>query len=76
MNETLWPHIIKWVAVILVAGIASCTGENVSRYAIYANSLNEATRAGKDPMAVGCAFGFGGTGEAAVCSLNQANAKH
>jgi len=56
------------VCVFLTSCVVSCNADNAIRRVIYADTLNKATAAGKDPMIVGCAWGFSSTGEAAVCA--------
>lgn len=70
-QTSLAVHAIRWAAISFIALVASCSAHDVATRAIYAGSINEATRAGRDPMTVGCAYGFSETGEAAVCAMNQ-----
>ena len=74
MSETVKPIAIA-VAIVLSSAIVSCSANNTITYIVktraYADNLNHAMDTQTSPMEVGCAWGLGQTGEAAVCAINQ-----
>ena len=68
MDEKIVRTIVICVCVFLTCCVVSCNADNAIRSIVYADTLNRATAKGTDPLVVGCAWGFGSTGEAAVCA--------
>jgi len=68
MDDKTLRIVVVCACVFLTCSVVSCNADNAIRRIVYADTLNRATAKGTDPMIVGCAWGFGSTGEAAVCA--------